>query len=232
MKNGGFDVFELLWSLTGFCLAMVLLLAVVPLLRRLSQASKRGDEWLLSLVNGAKWAMVIVTVLVISFVARSATSGGSPNASRHKTESFLMAIKSGLEAYRSDFGEYPRPKLPKTFVKFGSVNYDISGALMLYQVLSGDGTDAIDCKLPPRASNGKIDDEELPYMKLTDMPRDMWKRIPEGYIIVDGYGHPVQYESANAETLNHTYDLWSFGTKPSRESHQGSEGKQGSFEVD
>lgn len=35
-------------------------------------------------------------------------------------------------------------------------------------------------------------------------------QTPAGYILVDGFGHPFQYSTGNMDTVNTTYDLWSF----------------------
>ncbi len=150
------------------------------------------------------------------------------SASRSKTESFLTGIKSGLEAYNTDFGEYPEPRGDAT-AKFGPVNYHIGGAMMLYQALSGDGTSEM--KLSSgggKPSNGKVEDDELPNVKFSDMPKDMWKRTSDGYMLMDGFGKPFQYtkfvnpsggsKTATGQavknsdtTMNKTYDLWSYG---------------------
>ena len=150
------------------------------------------------------------------------------SAARAKTESFLTGIKSGLEAYHSDFGEYPEQKGAAT-ARFGQVSYNISGAMMLYQALSGDGTSEM--KLSSgggKPSNGKVEDDELPNVKFSDMPRDMWKRTSDGFMLMDGFGKPFQYTKyvndaggshaatnatvkAKDKTMNNTYDLWSYG---------------------
>ncbi|MBL9181954.1 MAG: hypothetical protein JNN17_07425 [Verrucomicrobiaceae bacterium] len=46
------------------------------------------------------------------------------------------------------------------------------------------------------------------------MPSTMRRKIGNHYLLVDGYGRPFQYikaDPAKKNTLNTTYDLWSYG---------------------
>jgi hypothetical protein len=156
-------------------------------------------------------------VLIAYFAVPNFSDRGIP-ASRSKTGSFKTAIISSLEDYHSKFGEYPKPVTNGTRSKFGEHAYEVDAALMLYQVLSGDGNDHILTAIKgKRPSDGKIDDDEMASIMLHDMPRDMWKKTSDGYLLVDGYNRPFQYEAfvaGSTNTVNNTYDLWSFGDQP------------------
>ena len=94
------------------------------------------------------------------------------------------------------------------------------GAAMLYQALSGDGSDAIDLgqNSNSKPSDGKLDTDELPNKAVGELPKGMVFRSSNGtvYLVVDGFGHPFQYQKGDASnTINQTsYDLWSYGTAP------------------
>jgi len=175
---------------------------------------------------------LMVVVAIMALLATLTLMGmgyAQRKAKRDKTSTFHRGIISGLTNYYNDWHDYPEPKGDK-MGEFGGKSYHISGALMLYQALSGDGDDEI--KLASgkgkTMSNGKLEDNELDNIKLTDMPRDMWVSSGEGYVLVDGFGRPFQYErfvtssggshaapgqrvEANTKTVNGTYDLWSYG---------------------
>ena len=59
-----------------------------------------------------------------------------------------------------------------------------------------------------------MDDAELKNSSFKDLPSQMRRKVGNHYLLVDGYGRPIQYLKADPEknnTLNTTYDLWSYG---------------------
>ncbi|MDB6075378.1 MAG: prepilin-type N-terminal cleavage/methylation protein, partial [Verrucomicrobiaceae bacterium] len=40
------------------------------------------------------------------------------------------------------------------------------------------------------------------------------RKTEVGWLLVDGYGHPFQYTKGGEDSVNTTYDLWSFGESP------------------
>ena len=148
-------------------------------------------------------------------------------AMRNRSTAFLKGISSGLENYHHEFGEYPRAKKSSQTSDFGSKSYNVGGALMLYQALSGDGDSDIDIAGGGTgASNGRVEGVEVSRVMFKDMPNELVKRDTAGYIVADGFGHPFQYQAPNPankaqygtasttvnnETVNTTFDLWSYG---------------------
>jgi hypothetical protein len=169
---------------------------------------------------------LLVVISIMGLLASLTLMGfrhAQTQSSRNRTSAFHRAIMSGLESYHSDFGEYPESKGVGESMEFGKSKYYIGGSLMLYQALSGDGSSNI--KLASGGgseSDGRVENDELQRIKLTEMPKEMWLKSSKGYMIVDGFGRPFQYTlgppkagpnepiRANTTTVNSTYDLWSY----------------------
>lgn len=153
--------------------------------------------------------VVIAIIMLLAGMTLGVFSMAQRSAMRDRTRAFHAAIKSGLEAYNSEYGEYPEPAGGGT-QEFHGRTYQTGGALMLYQALSGDGSNAIKIAGGGSASDGKWDDNEK--MLLTEMPKEMYNiRGKNSYMLVDGFGHPFQYsKGGTADAVNTTYDLWSY----------------------
>jgi hypothetical protein len=159
------------------------------------------------------WIMVIIYGVMLCLIAFLwlVSFGESVPSGRNKSSAFHRAIMAGLEDYHSEFGEYPAPVAPGVIARFDGHDYDVSGALMLYQALTGDGDDRIKTALPDkRASDGRIDEDELKRAFLRDMPQEMIRKTETGYLLVDGFGHPYQFSPSGSASVNDTFDLWSF----------------------
>jgi hypothetical protein len=109
-------------------------------------------------------------------------------------------------------------------------SYDTSGAACLYQALSGDGYDQLKGVTgsaegeTPGSSDGKTEGVEIQNITLKEMPQSMFIRRDSTFMLVDGFGRPFQYvkaspvtttpggagDAADVETVNSTYDLWSY----------------------
>lgn len=169
--------------------------------------------------------LVVITIIAMLFAL---TVGGytyaQRSAARNRTTVAMNAIKSGLERYFNEFGEYPTPQNPEDSVAVASRTYRVGGAAMLYQALSGDGYDAIQMATTPAnageaMSNGSLEEQESKNVMLTDMPKEIWVNKDGRYYMVDGFGNPFQYQKAVAATAggspntvnSSTYDLWSYG---------------------
>lgn len=158
--------------------------------------------------------VVIAILALLASLTIGAFSYAQKAAARNRTSATQAAMVSGLERYHAEFGEYPEPATPDATEDIGGKNWTIGGAAMLYQALSGDGTTMIKlANNPNRDSNGEIDDTESANVMMSDMPKDVWKRVGPNYFMVDGFGHPFQYTKggANTDAVNPTYDLWSYG---------------------
>lgn len=182
----------------------------------------------------------LLIVMVIIALLAGLTMGGYTYAmrgSREKTtRGTFEAVKSALENYHAEFGEYPEPASGDTTAEIvpGKV-YRIGGAACLYQALSGDGYDQIKGASNSASqsgggsaeSNGRVDgDSEIKNVMMKEMPQSMWTRKNGMFILVDGFFRPFQYVKATATTttggtggssnnqpttVNSTYDLWSYG---------------------
>lgn len=183
--------------------------------------------------------IVISIMALLASLTMMGFSSAQINSSRNRTSAFHRAIMSGLEAYHSDNGEYPEPRGSSQRVSFGTKDYDIGGALMLYQALSGDGNNEIKSdNTNTRSSNGIIDnDQEIAEIKLKEMPKEMSKQTPNGWMIMDGFGHPFQYTypkraagepqgTPSSNTINTTYDLWSYADDDKHTNETGISAKQ------
>jgi prepilin-type N-terminal cleavage/methylation domain-containing protein len=178
------------------------------------------------LVGGFTLIELLVVISIMGLLASLTLMGfrhAQIQSSRNRTAAFHRAIMSGLESYHSDYGEYPEGEGLGEAMEFGKAKYFIGGSLMLYQALSGDGSSHIKLSTGGGVeSNGRVENEELQRIKLAEMPKEMWLQTSKGYLLVDGFGRPFQYDlgppkagpdqalTANTTTVNSTYDLWSY----------------------
>ena len=176
-----------------------------------------------SILRRANGFTLLQTVIVVAIIALLATlvingSSAAPRSSKRRTtEASMTAIQSALERYSDKFGEFPEPATPdETAEVMPGKSYRIGAAKCLYQALTGDGNDAIKGAASDDAtsSNGTLEDDEIKQVMFKDVPSYMRRKIGDDYLIVDGYGRPFQYikaDPAKKNTLNATYDLWSYG---------------------
>lgn len=185
---------------------------------RLASSSKARGFTLIELL------MVMAIIAVLATLTVGAFRYAQQAAARNRTSGALAAIKASLEQYKEKFGEYPEPS-----GSGGSVNgVDGSSAAMLYQAITGDGTDAIKLAGTGEQSDGENSEEEMKNAINPNLPPAMiypprsqpgGKAGTPGFrYLMDGFGRPFQYQKAptaagggTATTINPTYDLWSFG---------------------
>ncbi|MFO1483690.1 MAG: prepilin-type N-terminal cleavage/methylation domain-containing protein [Verrucomicrobiaceae bacterium] len=169
-------------------------------------------------IGGFTLLELIVVIAIIALLAVLVIrSGGEPTGSKRRVTATTMdAIRSGLERYYTEFGEYPEPVNPDETIEImpGKV-YRVGGAKCLYQALRGDGFDAIkqDQGKGPPQSDGQIGADEISFAIIKEMPEGAWRKMGAHYFLVDAFGRPFQYIKADTEkknTINSTYDLWSF----------------------
>lgn len=202
----------------GPVVTVIALVAILILVFAACDA-RRGDERgarLLKLVTRGVLCIAVVFLVFSCFVYPPIIIC-SRHPVRNRTTAIHHALMAGLENYHSEFGEFPQPVRQGKTVVIDGQTYDVDSALMLYQAMTGDGTDAIVMKNNDKASDGRFDNDGPSRAMLTDMPKEMWKHTPAGYIIVDAFGHPFQYDPASptsVDVVNLTYDLWSFGEAP------------------
>lgn len=183
---------------------------------------------------------MLVVIAIIALLA-ALTMGGYTYAvrgSREKTtRGTFEAVRTALDNYQTEFGEYPEPaSVDKTIEFLPNKSYNVGGAACLYQALSGDGFDQIKGVNAPSGGNddakatsdGKVQgDTEVRSMMMKEMPQSMWMNKNGIYVLIDGFARPFQYIKAGttstsgtggggsgsggqATTINSTYDLWSY----------------------
>jgi hypothetical protein len=138
------------------------------------------------------------------------------SSSRNRTTAGLSSIINALEQYKEKFGEYPEAVNPGTTGSGSASSLFTGGALMLYQAVTGDGYDNIKdadkaSPLGSPASDGEVDANERANSIRGDLPKTMILNTASGYMLIDGFGRPYQYEKGGSEyAVNATFDVWSF----------------------
>ena len=179
--------------------------------------------------------MVVVTIIVLlAGMTVAITTAVQNKARRAKTSALIKAMDAGLERYRTDNGDYPRPASEDETGEVNGMSTKTGPAKALYQALSGDGDDAIEGG--STGSDGETDEDEIGYWEdiinplgggeegEETEPNQIRKGVPVeyvngGYLLTDPWKHPWQYMMFDPEesdeysqnTRNMTYDLWSFG---------------------
>lgn len=197
----------------------VIALVAILILVFAACAARRGDEQGARLLKLVTRGALVVALAVLLFVVLCPLFINVcwPRPVRNLTTIIHRALIAGLENYYSEFGEYPQPVRKGRTIKLDGRIYAVDSALMLYQAMTGDGNDAIVMKDNNKPSDGRFDNDHPAHPALTDVPKKMWRRTEAGYIIVDAFGHPFQYDPASpsiVDVVNWTYDLWSFGEAP------------------
>jgi prepilin-type N-terminal cleavage/methylation domain-containing protein len=156
--------------------------------------------------------VVISIIALLAAMTMGAFSYVQKAAMRNRTTATHRGIISGLENYNSEYGEFPQPTGAGGTETFHGKSYNTGSAKMLYQALTGDGSNMIMIASGGgAASNGRWEDGEK--MQLTDMPKEMYTFQGQNlYMLLDGFNHPFQYtKGGTADAVNPTYDLWSYG---------------------
>jgi prepilin-type N-terminal cleavage/methylation domain-containing protein len=175
---------------------------------------------------------LIELLVVISLIAMLASisivgiSAASKNARTKETGTRVKLIEGGLEAYKTEQGEYPQEvawdrqaAMPKN-----GGSWPAGGGACLYQALFGDGTSEIagfQAKNgeSPGSSTGEYGSSGTPvYIKDLGGKKESYVVEAGGlHILIDGFAHPIAYrrydKNQDAEFENEgTFDLWSYGT--------------------
>lgn len=185
---------------------------------------------------------VLTVVAIIAMLSALGFAGVrfAQNKSRQSdTTALIQDVSKSIEEYRQERGNYPRPAMDEEETQIEGTSWKIGGARMLYQVLSGDGTDAL--KGGEKMSNGQMGSaksEEDPdagkvYMDTVTAPTKQQiadkkhQKLVEaagdtGFFVIDPWRHPLQYQLAerdkNGVITNNikmysdsNYELWSYG---------------------
>ena len=169
--------------------------------------------------------VVIAIIALIAALSMGVYSGVMQTRSRETTKATAKAIELALSRYNQEIGGYPTPANPGKTGAIGNTTALIGGALMLYQAVTGDGNDQIKLEgnRAQRSSDGIVERDEQKYTFNPDFvpvkDANGYYRsktgativTADGYLIVDGFGHPFFYTSGDNENAvnTSTYDLWS-----------------------
>ncbi len=185
--------------------------------------------------------LVVVTIIAMLAALGFVAMQYAINKGREKdTQALISNIGAAIQSYKDDRGSYPRPANDELTTVVKNETYKMGGAAMLYQVLSGDGTNAIKGgdKIPT-GEQGSAQDEKDPdlgkiYMDTVVAPtrkmREDKKQAKyveaegdENFYVCDPWRHPLQYQvperDKNGQITNDIemfsssdYELWSYGT--------------------
>lgn len=170
--------------------------------------------------------VVMVIIAILASLTLGAFRYAQESSSRNRTVSAHGAIRAALEQYKEKFGEYPEPAAPEESMTIGGTPYRVGGAHMLYQAITGDGSNAIKLQAGSSVaeSDGEVDDTERENtVNFSGLPKSViYPNLTVGMmqprILVDGWSRPFQYAKAEKDAsvntaVNPTYDLWSYGPK-------------------
>jgi prepilin-type N-terminal cleavage/methylation domain-containing protein len=159
---------------------------------------------------------VLTVIAIIAMLAALGFAGlryAMAKSREKETVNFIGDVSKSIEEYRQERGNYPRPADPEEETTTDGQSYRVGPAKMLYQVLSGDGTDAIkggDNKIPNGQQGSAIDpkDPNGPgkiYMdtvvapseqQIKDKKKSKWVETSgeSAYYLIDPWRHPMQYQ--------------------------------------
>ena len=166
--------------------------------------------------------VVIAIIAILAALTLGGTRYAQAAAAKNRTTVALEAIKTGLEEYKEKRGEYPTPANSNGTVEVAGREVRVGAAKMLYQVITGDGDDAIKLEAGSgRGSDGRISDDEAEFVINGNLPKTMIVRQNSGEAyLVDGWSRPIQYaKGGDGDALNANYDLWSFGDVDGRSAY-------------
>ena len=150
--------------------------------------------------------VVISIIAVLAGLVAMVAKGAMAQSKIKKAQGQIMAMQEGLEEYKRLYGSYPK-------VAGGSTD-PIVQAKMLYQALTGDGTNMIDGAEPTASDGNPGTDGELILEAAFAGPNGSAFTNPE-YYLMDPWRQPYRYTRGDEgpETMNKTtFDIWSEGT--------------------
>ena len=181
---------------------------------------------------------IMTVIAIIALLAAMGFAGfryAIRKSKEKQTQNRIAAISSIIEQYKSDNANYPIPKDPQSTGALRGKQWRVGGAVTLYQLLAGDGDDAIEggrgtesTGIPGGEDNtGKILLETCiaptPQQIQEKKKTEMVDRLDDGrFVVVDGFGHPLQYVVAirdrNGRVTNqadmhsgNNFQIWSYG---------------------
>ena len=158
-----------------------------------------------------RWILTAVALvsLLVSFAA-GARKFANERSVRNSCIVTHARILGFLEAYKTEYQDYPMAAHPDETVVIDGQTFPVGAAMMLYQVMSGDGTDQVGTPAPTaKASDGTLDNDEPPKIG-GGFDWFSWKLVDGRRFVADALGHPFQYEKGGSpDAVNPSFDLWS-----------------------
>lgn len=184
--------------------------------------------------------LVVVTIIAMLAAMGFLAMQFAMNKSREKdTVTLIQNISRAVQEYKDDHGNYPRPAEDEATTVVNDETYVSGGARMLYQVLSGDGTDQLkNGEKVSTGEQGSSQEEKDPllgkiYMDSIKAPTEKMRKEkkPEKYVdagegdtffVVDPWRHPLRYQVPERDKngiitnliqfhSDSAFELWSYG---------------------
>ncbi len=181
----------------------------------------------------------IMTVITIIGLLAALGFGGYQvalqKAASKNTLARMAALQLGIESYKVDNGEYPETLESSATTSIKGADFPYGGAKLLYQVMTGDGDDAL--KGGSTASTGQLGSTGKAYWDEVTPPtakdveekrkKPMVDKADDGsFFMIDGWRKPFQYVKAlkdrnkrisNLEEVHSDgdYEIWSYGKQES-----------------
>jgi prepilin-type N-terminal cleavage/methylation domain-containing protein len=177
---------------------------------------------------------ILTVITIIGLLAALGFGGYSVALTKSATKNTfarLAGLKLGIEAYKIDNGEYPEALAQQDTTDIKGASFNVGGARMLYQIMTGDGNNGI--KGGGTASTGVPGSTGMIYWPEVVPPsqkeiedkkkKSMVDVAGDGsFFIVDGWRKPFQYVKALKDRnrrisnldLVHSdadYEIWSYG---------------------
>lgn len=146
--------------------------------------------------------VVISIIAVLASLVAAVASGASKASKIRKAEGQIMAIQEALEEYKLNYGNYPKP--------VGGTDDPVTVAKMLYQAVTGDGTNMID-GAEPTASDGNPGTDGEIFLEAAFHNNGNSSFANKDFYLMDPWRQPYNYErgDSDAQTMNKTtFDLW------------------------
>lgn len=147
--------------------------------------------------------LVVISIIAVLAGLVAAVASGAMKASKlRKAQGQITAIQEALEAYKGKYGNYPRP--------VGGTEDPEVVAKMLYQAVSGDGTNMID-GAEPTASDGDPGTDGEYFLEAAFYKNGKSTFVHKDYYLMDPWRQPYNYMRGvdSNQTMNKTtFDLW------------------------
>jgi hypothetical protein len=168
-------------------------------------SSNRG-----SALSGILVILSVVTLVMV--LAKGAKDFAKEKTATLKDVELHAKILHVLDAHFTANKFDPTPAHPDETVEINGVTFKSGGSAMLYQILSGDGTDQIfETGKGGIASDGSLENDDK-EKETTPLTENEGVKINGKWLLVDSFGHPVQYQKGGtSEVLNPKYDVWLYG---------------------